>query len=194
MAKIKLNESDLKQLIEKVLSEEIKEGSFNELYKRVQKIASQLNVGQNSAKVTVEDGDSGKHIMVHYTSPHWQSYYNNSTSDEEMYSLIKKHSYYVTRSFLPLRDFYQKGFQGFKDTFSKGLKTVDVYVNCFIKKIHVESNPDDYFRNRHIQTKFNVVAYSDDNRKSVIGTQETYKNDDLNVFNAYIYIQPRTIN
>lgn len=193
MAKIKLNESDLKQLIEKVLSEEIKEGSFNELYKRVQKIASQLNVGQNSVKVTVEYGYNGKHILVHYTSPNWQSNYNNGTSDEEMYALIKKYGSYIKRIFLPLRDFYQKGFQGFKDTFSKGLKTVDVYVNCFIKKIHVESNPDYYFRNRHIQTKFNVVSYSEDD-KSVIGTQETYKNDDLNIFNAYVYIKPRTIN
>lgn len=193
MAKIKLNESDLKQLIERVLSEEIKDSSFNELFKAVQKAASQLNVGRNSVKVTVEDGDNGKYILVHYTSPNWESYYNNGTSDEEMYALIKKYGSYIKRIFLPLRDFYQKGFQGFKDTFSKGLKTVDVYVSCFIRKIQADTNPDDYFRNRHIQTKFNVVSYSEDN-KSVIGTQETYKNDNLNIFNAYVYIQPRIIN
>jgi hypothetical protein len=188
---INLNESDLRQLINLVINEEIKDGSFNALLKKVQTIANGMNVGGNKAVVTVEYGEeyNDRYIMVHYTSPFWKNYYHTTTPDDEIYEMLRKYSYGFRQEFMRLQDFFQNGFQGFKDTFSKGLKTVDVSIGCYIRKINAEKDPTGWSRD----PKFYVYSYSMDKTKDNLGEEKDYKNNDLNIFNAYIYIHPRNI-
>lgn len=181
------------------VNESIKDSAFDSLLKKVNELAKELNVGENKATVDVEYGSEygDKTINVKYASPRWEYMYSNSTDDAEMQKLVDQRTSHIIKLFKPLEDFFQTGMQGFKDTFSKGVKTVDVSVTGFIKKIQAESDPNDFYGKRYKEPTFNVVSYSNGSNKSVISTQDEYlskyNNSDLNTYNAYVYIKPRII-
>lgn len=182
-----------------IINESIKDSTFDSLLKKVKELSNKLNVGENKSIVDVEYGSEygDKYISVKYTSPHWEHLYNNSTNDDDIQKLIDQRTNHIIRLFKPLEDFFQTGMQGFKDTFSKGVKTVDVSVSGFIKKIQSESNPDDFYGKRYKEPIFNVVSYSNGSKKGIIYTKDEYiskyGSDDLNIYNAYVYIKPRII-